>query len=209
MVTLSIVIPTPGLGRPLGRCLKSIASQPLHPGDEVLVVGDTTDGPLPDVEAIVKGFGPPFTYLHFAGTTHVMSPEGVDMHSHGHDQLNHGIALARGEWIVVNDDDDVFLPGAFDAIRGAAASLSEPRPMMFRFVTRFRTLLWATPEVREQWIGGHNLVTPNRKDRLGLWQPHYNGDFSFVRSTIDLWPNKDADIVWDERVIAFARPDSQ
>jgi hypothetical protein len=119
------------------------------------------------------------------------------------------MAVATGDYLLAQDDDDVYVKGAFDAVRGLAASLSEPRPMMFRFVTRFRTLLWATPEVRYEWISGHNLVLPNIKERLGTWTPRYQGDFDWIRSSLDKWPNKDADIVWDERVIAFARPDTQ
>ena len=207
MTTLSICIPTPGRGRPLRRCLISIATQPLYPGDEVLVAGDTTDGPLPDVEDLVKDFGPQFHYLPVAGTIHQLD-DGVDCHSYGHDQLNAAMAAAKGDYLLAQDDDDVYVRGAFAAVRGLAASLSEPRPMMFRFVTRFRTLLWATPEVRYEWIGGHNLVLPNRKDRLGQWTSRYQGDFDWVRSSLDKWPGGDADIVWDERVLSFARPDA-
>lgn len=190
------------------RCLTSIASQPLHPGDEVLVAGDCTDGPLPDVEAIVAEFGSQFRYLPVVGTLHQLV-DGVDCHSYGHDQLNAAMAAATGDYLLAQDDDDVYVRGAFDAVRGLVDSLSAPRPMMFRFVTRFRTLLWATPEVREQWVGGHNLVLPNNKERLGTWSPRYNGDFDWIRSSLDKWPGGDADVVWDERVLSFARPDTQ
>lgn len=200
MVTLSIIIPTCDPARPLRRCLASIASQPLLPGDEVIVVGDMVDNPLVEVAALMRDMPPQFIYLP------TQNPKG---HTWGHEEINLGIEVAGGDYLVFNDDDDVFVKGAFDAIRGAAAALVEPRPMMFRFVTQPRALLWATPEIRYERVGGHNLVTPNIKERLGRWTERYQGDFDFIRSTIDLWPNKDADIVWDERVIAFARPDTQ
>lgn len=197
--TLSVIIPTCDPGRPLRRCLGSIASQPLLPGDEVLVVGDTTDGPLPAVEALVAGFGPQFRYLDARS----------EAHTWGHGEINLGIAQATGDYLLFQDDDDCYVSGAFDAVRRAAAALPDgPRPLMFRFVTRFRTLLWATPEVKQDWIGGHNLVTPNLPGRLGRWTERYQGDYDFIRETVDLWPGRDADVVWREDVLTMARPNT-
>jgi hypothetical protein len=211
MVSLSVIIPTPGRGRPLKRTLRSIASQGLALPDEILVVGDTTDGPLPEVEALVKDFGRQYRYLPFPGDSHVVV-DGVDYHSHGHDQINHGMIAAMGDYLVFQDDDDCFVEGAFDAIREAAQdtvdTYGEFRPLMFRFVTRFRTLLWATQEIKQDWVGGHSFVVPNVKARLAPWTPRYQGDFDHIRGTVDNWPGKDAAVVWREEVIAFARPET-
>lgn len=198
MVSLSIIIPTPGLGRPLKRCLRSIASQPLHPGDEVLVVGDTTDGPLPDVEALVADFGPQYRYLTLPTTER----------SWGHDQINHGITVAMGDYLVYQDDDDVFTEGAFGSIRNAAEE-HPGRPLMFRFVTRFRTLVWgAAPVLAQDHVGGHCFVVPNRKAYLAPWTPRYAGDWDHIRGTLDRWPGGDASVVWREEVISLARPNT-
>jgi glycosyltransferase involved in cell wall biosynthesis len=194
---LSVLIPTPGQGRPLKRCLKSIVSQPLTPGDEVLVIGDVTDGPLPEVAALVADFGPQFHY----------HPYTNGAHDFGHSQLNEGMILAKSEYIVFNDDDDVFVEGAFDAIRTAAAA-HPGAPLMFRFVTRFRTLLWATKEIKQDWVGGHSFVVPNAKARLAPWTPRYQGDYDHIRGTVDNWPGKDAAVVWREEVVSFARPET-
>lgn len=203
MASLSIIIPTPGGGRPLKRCLKSIASQPLLPGDEVLVVGDTTDGPLPDVEALVADFGPPYRYLTL----------DTEEHSWGHDQINHGMTVATGEYLVFQDDDDVFTEGAFGSIRLAIeecrAKHGEDRPHLFRFVTRFRTLVWgAHPVLAQDHVGGHCAVFPNKKAYLAPWGPHYQGDYSFIRDTLDKWPGGDGAVVWREEVISLARPNT-
>lgn len=197
MVSLSIIIPTPGLGRPLKRTLRSIVSQPLSERDEVLVVGDTADGPLPDVEALVKDFGPRYRYLD----------AGSKEHTWGHAEINHGITVAMGDYLVYQDDDDVFVEGAFDAIR-AAATEHPGAPLMFRFVTRFRTLLWATKEIRQDWVGGHSFVVPNLKARLAPWTPKYQGDYDHIRGTVDNWPGQDSAVVWREEVISFARPET-
>jgi glycosyltransferase involved in cell wall biosynthesis len=202
MVSLSVILPTPGQGRPLKRALRSIASQPLHPGDEVLVVGDCVDDPHPDtgladVRALVADFGAQYRFLYTLPAAH----------DWGHTQINVGMTVAMGDYLVYQDDDDVFVEGAFDAIR-AAAEAHPGAPLMFRFVTRFRTLLWATKEIREEWVGGHSFVVPNLKARLAPWTPRYQGDYDHIRGTVDNWPGKDAAVVWREEVIAFARPEA-
>lgn len=202
MVTLSVIIPTCDPTRPLKRCLYSIASQPLSLADEVLVVGDTTDGPLPEVAALLSDLPHQFRYLD----------AGSKAHTWGHDEINLGVKAATGDLLLFQDDDDVFLRGAFDAIREKAQDAldqyGELRPLMFRFVTRFRTLLWGAPAIKEDWVGGHNFIAPNREGRVGLWTPRYQGDYDFIRSTVDLWPNKDDDVVWHTNVLSFARPDT-
>jgi glycosyltransferase involved in cell wall biosynthesis len=171
--------------------------QPLLPGDECIVIGDVTDGPLPEVEAMVADFGPLFKYVeHTTGE-----------HDFGHSQLNYGMFIADGDYITFCDDDDVYVEGAFGAIRTAAAE-HPGAPLMFRFVTRFRTLLWATKEIREDWVGGHSFVVPNVKARLAPWTSRYQGDYDHIRGTVDNWPGKDAAVVWREEVIAFARPET-
>jgi glycosyltransferase involved in cell wall biosynthesis len=198
MVTLSIIIPTPGQGRPLKRCLRSIASQPLLPGDEVLVVGDTTDGDLPEVEALVEDFGAQYRYLPVPGKEHTW----------GHEQINAGMVEARGDYLTFMDDDDVYAEDAFAAMR-AAAEEHPGRPLLFRFVTRFRTLVWgAHPVLAQDHIGGHCAVFPNKKAYLAPWGPHYQGDWTFVRGTLDKWPGGDKAVVWREEVIALARPNT-
>lgn len=208
MPKLSAIIPTPGQGRPLGRCLRSLATQPLHDGDEVIVVGDCFDGPLPEVESLVRGYaaecGGHFRYVAFNG----------GMHSWGHREINAGIELARGDYLTFNDDDDVWAPGAFDTIRRVAGALPEPRPLLFRFQTHWGAVCWdelcrhsdGSLVPRQDHIGGHCAVFPNLPDRLGRWGDHYQGDFTFIRDTLALWPNKGTEAVWRDEIIAIARP---
>lgn len=198
---LSVLIPTPGQGRPLARCLTSVAPQ-LARGDEVLVIGDTHDAPggLPDVQRTVEQFAREYD-KRFVYLTH-----DAGCHDYGHSQINYGMAQAQGDYLVFNDDDDVFTPGALDAIRNAAAALPEPAPLMFRFVTRFRMVLWAERVIRQDWVGGHMFVPPNIPERLAPWTARYQGDYDHIRGTVDLWPNRDADVVWRDDVVAIARP---
>ena len=203
MPSLSIIIPTPGQGRPLKRCLRSIASQPLLPGDEVLVVGDCLDDPHPDtgladVRALVADFGPQYKFLYTLPVEH----------DFGHTQINIGMHVAKGDYLVFQDDDDVFTEGAFGSIRNAAEE-HPGRPLMFRFVTRFRTLVWgAHPVLAQDHVGGHCFVVPNQKEHLAPWSERYQGDWDFIRGTLDKWPGGDKAVVWREEVIALARPNT-
>jgi glycosyltransferase involved in cell wall biosynthesis len=195
MTTLSILIPTPGQGRPLSRCLDSIKPQ-LHPGDEVLVIGDTHDGPLPEVEALVAEYGDLFRYIgHDAGH-----------HCFGHCQLNHGLEQAKGDYLTANDDDDIYTPDAFAAMRAVAERLPEPRPLLFRFQSHYGPVWWDEQVVEINRIGGHCAVFPNLPGRVGRYTCRYQGDFDFIRSTLDLWPGGDLAAVWVNHIIAIARP---
>lgn len=190
--TITCLIPTPGQGRPLKRCLHSVAPQ-LRDGDEVLVIGDTHDGPLPEVESVVASFGPRFRYL----------PYDAGHHCWGHCQLNAGIALARGAYLSFNDDDDVYAPRALESIRRAVSDLPGPRPLLFRFVTHYRLLLGVREAVEPGWVGGHMLVCPNVPGKVGRWTERYEGDFDFIVDTISCWPEGP---LWRPEVIALARP---
>jgi glycosyltransferase involved in cell wall biosynthesis len=191
--TLGIVIPSAGRAT-LRRTLESIAPQIL-PGDAVLVVGDTLDGPLPQTEAIVAAF-PWCRYLSHAGMTH----------THGHEQINVGLPLVGGDWLLVQDDDDVYCPDAFAAIRATIRALHRPRPLLFRFRSYHggRVFWERRGLVAEGNVGGHCLCVPNRPGQVGTWGLHYQGDFTYIAHTLRLWePVKP---LWCEAIIAVARP---
>lgn len=202
--TLTAIIPT--LGRAtLSRCLRSLVEQPLLPGDECIVVGDTTDGPLPEVEALVTQFGPQFRYVAAPG----------EAHDFGHTQINVGMQQARGDYLMFNDDDDVYAPGAFGRIRRVIRELPEPRPLLFQFIAHWGMTYWTEScrltdgrlVPRQDHIGGHCAVFPNIPERLGKWTPRYAGDYDFIHATLNLWPNRYADAIWIPEVIAIARPE--
>lgn len=194
--TISIILPTQG--RPtLERTLDSVRDQ-LLPGDEVLIVVDTHEMPWADWWTIalrVQAYGPQFVALT------------CDAHrrSHGHDQINYGMALATGDYLSFQDDDDVYTPGALAAMREAATE-HPGRPLLFRFRSQLGGLVfWRFAGlVAEATIGGHCLVVPNDPARLGKWGDHYEGDFSMIVETLALWePVKP---VWVDHIISVARP---
>jgi glycosyltransferase involved in cell wall biosynthesis len=193
--TLSLLIPTHREDRPLRRALDSVRTQ-LRDGDEVLVVGDTHDGPMPAVEALVAEFGAPYRYLeHDAGA-----------HDFGHSQLNYGISQAKGDYIHVNDDDDVWTPDALAAFREMASAVHEPMPFLFRFKSYVGLTFWVEPGTfARNWIGGHCLLMPNVPGKLGRFGPQYNGDYDYVESAVNHYGGP-WNVAWVDRVVAIARP---
>lgn len=188
---LSILVPTHD-GDGLRRLLPSVAPQ-LGDGDEVLIIGDTHDAPLAWLASEIEALGPPYRFLPF----------DAGHHCWGHCQLNYGITQATGDYLVFNDDDDVFTPEALHMIRARIAELPAPRPLMFKFrAARLGRTLPERYEVIESAIGGHCFVPPNIPGRLGQWGERYGGDFDWIVSTLAHWPEGPA---WYDDVIADAR----
>ena len=113
---LSIIVPTHD-GDGLDTLFASVADQ-LLPQDELLVVGDIHDGSLLHVEARVVSAG--YRYVAY----------DAGHHCYGHCQINYGLTVVSGDYLVFIDDDDCFPDGALDAIRAAIAEQASPLPLM-------------------------------------------------------------------------------
>lgn len=194
--SLSVVIPTAGRAT-LARCLASIRPQ-LRNRDEVIVVGDVLHGALPASEATVRRCGSRFRYVPFTDGRMTW----------GHAQCNAGLALAGGDYVLCQDDDDVYEPGAFDAIR-RAATRAPGRPLLFRFRSYHGgQVFWHTPGVvKEGALGGHCLVSPNVPGRVGRLTDRYQGDFDWIADTLARW--EPVEPAWVDHIIATARPETQ
>ena len=180
----SIIVPTTGRDT-LARALQSLADQPLGPDDEVLVVGDG------DAIAIAAAEHR-YRFIH--------CPPGGNW---GSDERRLGIACATGTHLVFLDDDDVYLPGAFAAMRAVVAQHPD-RPHMFRMINVDGRTLWREKVVAFGNHGTPQFVTPNDPARLGQWGTSYAGDTEFVIATLTLYP-PDA-LVWNDTVTYQCRP---
>jgi hypothetical protein len=166
----------------------------MQPHDECLVMGDTRLGPLPESESIVSEFDERFRYI----------PVPPTFCSFGHNEINAGLDLARGAYIIGNDDDDIGTPTALEDIRTTIAVQPHPRPMLFRFMAHWRDLVWYQEGVLvEGGIGGHCLVQPNVPGKVARLTPRYCGDFDWVVRAVELYGG---DVAWVDRCIAWARP---
>ena len=183
---MRLTVITPTLGRETLRdTLASIAPQ-LRIGDEHLVIGD---GPQPDAAAMCAEFV-------------VSYHDGPVSRSYGTAQRDHGIGIARGDWLLFCDDDDLFAPDALATVRRVVAD-NPATPHVFRMRRqRYGDVLWADRDVREGNVGTPMIVTP-RYDDLPLWadgQMSYTADHRFIKRVTDAHG-----IAWREEVICIVR----
>lgn len=188
--TLCILIPT--VARPeLARMLQSVREQDLRPGDEVLLVSDDRH----DVAA---------AYWAAAGLPgrHVPLSDGPHR-DWGHTPRNRSMSLARADYLIHADDDDVFLPGAAARIRAAAAA--HPRDFhVFPFIRhRDRHLVGSEGVIAHGLVGTPNLVHP-RVAAHGEWGSVHGGDFQFIASTVAR--NPDRAVHWHSEPHYYAYP---
>lgn len=181
--------------RPLARCLDSIAPQ-LAPGDEVIVALDTHDGMLPGVEARVTAYGSQFRTVSL----------DAGHHCWGHCQHNLALTQAKGDYIHLNDDDDVWEPDAAANIRTAAKAFPS-KVLLFRFVSYIgRQVFWdRVGHMERDFIGGHCLVVPNVQTKIGRFRCQYNGDYDWIESTVNAFGGPE-NAIWLTDIIARARP---
>lgn len=220
MTTISAIIPTCATDLDRLAMLRRSVMSALHQlaeGDEILVAGDTRNGPLEHVQKFCESIQQKEWHYDAEADKHFPVPYGPTVRyvphdgggrpSWGHDQINHAMAVAKGEWLCFNDDDDIFCAGAMQAIRDSAGTLTTQAPMLFRFKSYHGPCFWLTPGLIGQGlIGGHCIVTPNIPSLLGEWGPHYEGDWSFIESTLRKWSSVGVGPVWVNRLIAIARP---
>lgn len=116
-----------------------------------------------------------------------------------------GMRKATGDYLMFMDDDDLYLPGAFAAVRAALAA-APGRPHLFgmRRGAPFHDVLPLREDVAIGNVSTQMIVAPNDPARLGTWGTRYEGDYDFISSTLALYP-PDA-VVWRPEVIAVWRP---
>ncbi len=189
MVSLSIIVPTcgrPSLKRTLDSCLVQMT-----PDDRIIVVGD---GPQPASEELCTSVDERIIYL-----------DGPLTKCYGHKQRQVGLPVAAEDYVVFMDDDDVFTPGALQVIRDAAGRWPG-RPMLFQFIDKNGAVIWQRPELRQGNVGTPCIVLPNKPELFGTWGDRYEGDYDFIRSTVDRWPGGEQAIAWRPNIVADCRP---
>lgn len=206
MTSLSVLIPTAGR-ESIHRCLESCVDAGLQQGDLVIVIADTHEWDrMEALESLMKALRPVSDVCDTVALVH-----DAGHHCFGHCQLNAGLDYLqtlpdhRIDYVTCQDDDDIYTAGAFTRMRAAADALAIPQPMLFRFQSWFGPVFWDQERVvAENHIGGHCAVFPN-DERLGRFTCRYQGDFDYIRSTLDAWGGDDK-AVWVDDVIAVARP---
>lgn len=179
-MTLSVIVPT--IGREtLARAVDSASG-----ADEVVVVVD---------EAKYNG------QVSLPLPARVLRVRGGDR---GYTARTVGMAAATGTHLAFLDDDDVYTPGAIDAMR-EAIEVNPERPIIFRMVDPLHGVLWHDPVLRFANVGTPMIVVPNDPEKLGEWAPHEaerGGDFTFVKGCVE----KMGEPVWRSEIVARVRP---
>lgn len=139
------------------------------------------DGDVPFAQALCEELGPPFRYASTARTG-----------DYGHSQCNWALhdGGMTADVLVGQDDDDIFLPRAFEVIRGRV-----PEPPHLIAMQAY-TSSGLTPH-NGNW-DGHCVVVPNIKGKIGRYGRGHSGDQDFVSSTSGLWggnPNPFPEII--------------
>jgi glycosyltransferase involved in cell wall biosynthesis len=186
---LSIVIPTIGRST-LSRTLDSLVQTGLKPNDEILVIGD---GGQPEAERICKvsqEAGLPVVYRECGPTN-----------CYGNAQREFGQKLATGDAIVYIDDDDEYLNNALSVMREHADEKPE-NIQIFKFQHRTLGVIWKEQAIRMGNVSTQMVLVPNHQERLGKWPNVYEGDYWFIRRTVDNWPYADRGILWRDEVVA-------
>jgi hypothetical protein len=187
---LSVIVTTTGRTS-LPATLASIRAQRLLEGDEILLVHDGQAGiqtiiawdqaRLPG-QIVVLPTGPHGDWGALARTT--------------------GQMRASGSHLLWQDDDDVYLPGAFDVIRREIVR-SPQDILLFRLAYPGGKLLWRAPVIQCRNVSTQMYVIP-RAARLGRWGSHYQGDFQFIQTTIAANPDRHIRFV-DKPTVMYSR----
>jgi len=120
-----------------------------------------------------------------------------------------GARQATGDYLLWMDDDDLYLPGAFAAIRSALRQ-NPGRPHLFKLwragpgADDFSDELPRAPVVKVGENSTQMFVVPNDPARIGTWGTRYEGDFDFIASTLSLYPPNS--VVFRPEIIAVWRP---
>ena len=197
-ISLSLIVPT--LGRPtLARTLRSIQSQVLYSGDELLLVADGNEA-AERTHAVWRGFRLPGRLISLDGDCH---------HDWGNTARRRALAEVNPDprrVVCYLDDDDAYPPGALAIVRRAVQV--QPGAMhLFRMqYASGRSVgkcLWSVPQLLPDNVGTPMFVHP-AVCRFGDWGRGYRSDFDFIGSTIANHP--ESEVCWHRDVIAWIRP---
>jgi hypothetical protein len=187
--TLGIFIATPGRSS-IWRTLHSIAYQRANVED-VLVVGDGYHEATDKLIEIARdALNIPVRYVATTKTR-----------DFGHTQQNYALKHVRGDYLLYQDDDDIFLPRALGECVKLVSELETPRPLLGRIKAPRFGLLWQQAG-DSAVLDGHCIVVPNDKRKLGWFNNTYNGDQCYLHTCLRNYK----EVAWTDRIWTLARP---
>lgn len=191
---VSYICPTIGR-RTLRRWLESVRDQAGPEECEIIVVGDTYNHDFTEALKPVRYLCTEFqaAYHEYDGGLHCV----------GHPQRQYGATVAKGQWLMWSQDDNVLRPGAWAVIQEALTT--GPRlPHLFRVRSRFQSTVWHTEgDLSVGAIDADCIAAPNVRGKIGVWKLVYEGDQAFIVDTVGRWKGH---AVWNPTVIMDSRP---
>jgi hypothetical protein len=183
---LSVIVATTGR-ESLRATLASIRQQRLQAGDEVILAHD---GPTLNAATAAAWHEEIFSGGHSGASMggHVRTLPSGPHGDWGAAARTAGQDHASGTHLLWQDDDDVYLPGAFDSVRREIAQTPDDI-LLFRVAYPDDRLVWRTPTVQCGNVSTQMFCIP-REAKLGTWGTRYEGDFDFLESTIAANPDR-------------------
>lgn len=169
---ISFIVPT--IGRP--SLMETLRSIEMWPGDEIIVVGDTS-------------------WQGDVRPRYITCAPGGDW---GHKERNWVTPMATGRYLAHIDDDDVYAPGT-RALMDDAIQNTPDRPVLFRMKFPCGLTLWQEPVLRCGNMGTPCILIPNVPAKLGTFGPFVGGDCHYMETM--KWAQDE--IVWRPEVIAL------
>lgn len=114
-----------------------------------------------------------------------------------------GMHLSGGDFLLFMDDDDCYVPGAFEIIR-KKVEINPDSVHIFRMKRHepFNDVIWTRKDLSAPGqVCSQTIVVPNRKECLGEWTTRYEGDFDFLKSTLE---KLGTEPIWCEDIICEA-----
>lgn len=114
---------------------------------------------------------------------------------------NSAMSRANATHLLFLDDDDEFVPGAFEKMRRFAFE-NPGRIGIFREELVEGSLLWTEPIFRKGNVGSPMFVVPNVAEKLAPWVGDEGNDWYFIEGTAEL----QGDPIFVDEVVARLRP---
>jgi hypothetical protein len=198
----SITVIMPTIGRPtLSRTIESILPQ-MGDEDQIYLVWDRDEVPsnrTPDDPRITHRtfLTPPDTPKPWVG-----QPQRCFALDH---------ASEMRDLLMWMGDDDLMAGGALDAVRKCAAR--HPGQVIlckFRGWWPPRPVIWLdemapVERFQEGWLSDHSIICWNEPEKLGRFGMHYQGDWTFIKETVENFGGLSR-VVWLDKLVAILRP---
>ena len=185
--------------------LDSVYRQARCDGDQVIVAFDAnekSDEWIAEKMRFVKDYGPGFDTCAYVGRR----ADGTPYSWFGIEQINYAMRTLEmtGSHILTIGDDDVYVDGAFAALR-RRCQIAPSRSVLFRFVAPWRELLWEVKQMRMSRISGCCGAFPKQYVEPFPTREYVEHDFDWMQGILSRAPHIEPD--WWDKVLVIARPD--